>query len=141
MRSTLLVLAMLVSAGSPIYAAPTCLGPDDDSAYFSQVITGVVSDTDSVAVRLRAGLELPQLTPGKVTLITDSRTCAKAAAAMDAREGVTDPARQMYVFKLGNRRFAVIQRTPPPPPGVFSSALTFVRYFDSKWNWLSMSGV
>lgn len=92
-------------------------------------------------MRLRSLLELPQLTPQQVTLITDSRTCAKAAAAMDSSQGVRDPARQMYVFKLGTTRFAVIQRAPPPPPGVFSSAPTLVRYFDSEWNWLSMSEV
>jgi hypothetical protein len=125
----------------PIHAAPTCLGPDDDSAYFSEVIAGVVSDTDSVAVRLRSGLELPQITPGQVTLITDSRTCAKAAAAMDANQGVTDSARQMYVFELGNTRFAVIEVTPPPPPGVISFEPTFVTYFDSKWKALSLSDV
>ena len=136
--------ASRANAGRPtsqIHAASTCLGPDEDSAYFSQVITGVVTDSDSVAVRLRAGLDLPQLTPQQVTLITDSRTCAKAAAAIDAREGVRDTAGQMYVFKLGNTRFAVIQLRQPPPHGVFSSAPTLVRYFDSKWNWLSMSGV
>lgn len=141
MQSPLFVLAMLASVTSPTNRTPACLGPDDNSGYFSGVIARVVSDTDSIAVGLRAVLQLPQLPPGGVTLITDSRTCAKAAAAMDAIQGVTDPARQMYVFKLGNTRFGVIELEPPPPPGVFSSFPTLVNYFDSKWKLLSLSDV
>lgn len=141
MRSTLFGLTVLFSAASPVYAAPTCLGPDDDSTYYSQVVTGVLSDTDSLAIGLRYELELPQLTAQEVTLVTDSLTCAKASGAMDASQGITDVNRRMYVFKLGSTRFAVIQPPPSPPAGVFSTAPTLVRYFDSKWNWLSLGEV
>lgn len=141
MLSPLLFLSLLASGPNPIYAAPVCRGSDTSSAYFSEVITAVVADGDANAVALRSALQLPQLAANNVVLVTDSRTCSKAALAMDAIQGVVDPARQMYVFKLGNTRFAVITVRAPSAPGVYSTAPTLVRYFDSKWTWLSLGEV
>jgi hypothetical protein len=71
-------------------------------------------------------MQLPQMSASSVTLVTQAQTCTKAAQAMDAAQGTSVANRVMYVFKLGNTRFAVRDANGP---GTW--------YFTNKWVFLS----
>ena len=58
-----------------------CQGPDSVSALFTPRIGEIVTATDSTEIALRRRLQLPRLGAGEVELVSDSVTCAIAAAS------------------------------------------------------------
>jgi hypothetical protein len=101
------------------------------------VLKNIVSWTDSTSLRVRGRMQLPQLSPSSVTLVTQAQTCTKAAQAMDVRLDSVAPNRVMYVFKLGNTRFAVREVVATPPGATFDSRSPGTWFFTNKWEFLS----
>jgi hypothetical protein len=106
-----------------------CLGPDSNSAeliaYLQFLVTG--SDTGTVAQRGMWGL--PATSSGSVTLVTDSRTCAKAADAYSADITPASPmvGRNAYVIKVST---VYVVWDPNVKVGEWSA----YRTMDSKFN-------
>jgi hypothetical protein len=117
--------------------SPTCLAADSNSTHYSDRIANVVVDNDATAQRLRTRLQLPQLSASNISLVTDSHNCGNASTALDAAQGVTNTSRTMYVFKLGNTRFAVVDIPPAQSTTDYSDASISIWVFDNKWNYLS----
>lgn len=118
----------------------TCRSADSQSTYYAAVLVDITTSTDAESVLLRQSLQLPELAPRAVGLTTNRRLCSKAAAALDAEQGII-AGRQLYVFKLGPKNYAVVHVQPPPSPNVFSSGDTPVWFFDRNWTFLSLSGI
>ena len=116
---------------------PTCLTADTNSTHYSERIGQVVSDSDSTALLPRTRLRLPQLAPSRISLVTGSRDCRNASTALDAAQGETNTSRRLYVFKLGNTRYGVIDLPAfsPPTTDVTDESVS-VWFFDSKWSFL-----
>ena len=119
-------------------AAPVCRAADDQSAFLLAVVGDIVSQTDATSVRLRTALQLPQMAANEVSLVTLAQTCGKAAAALDAAQATVIANRTMYVFKLGNTRFAVYEASTQPPSATAEFDQSEVYYFTSKWALLSV---
>jgi len=115
--------------------SPTCRSADTTSAYLEGIIERIVSLTDSTSTVVRTALQLPQMSTSSVSLVTQSQTCSKAAAALDAAQGSVNPNRTMYVFKLGNTRYAVLEVAGSSDFG--GAGANFVWYFTNKWAFLS----
>jgi hypothetical protein len=119
-------------------ATPTCLGASGETSFLQSGLVGTVTGTDPTSVTVRQALQLPQLAATAVTVVTDSRTCANAASALDAVQRAAFAGRRMHVFKLGNTRYAVYEAVPPRS---MADTVTLSRrvmwYFDSKWKFVS----
>ncbi len=133
-----LVFALGACAPRPLRAQGTsvCLPADSETDFLSDVLTTFLTRTDATKTMLRQKLNLPQLAANSISLVTDSRSCDKAIPALNAAQGLTTT-RRLYVFKLGNSRFGVIEQPVPSQPGVYGGSSTSVWYFDSKWNYVS----
>lgn len=79
-----------------------CRGPDALSAQLIDYLQFLATATDTGIVGTREMWALPATSSSKVTLVTDSRTCAKAADAYSADEDTLNPmvGRQAYVIKV-----------------------------------------
>jgi len=119
-------------------ATLTCLGAASDSGFLQSILVSMVTGTDPTSVSVRQGLQLPQLAASAVTYVTDRRTCGSAASALDATQGEVVAGRRMYVFKLGNTRYAVYEEDgSAPPAGTAALGRSPMWFFDSKWKYLS----
>ena len=138
MTNTLLLvlIARLGLAPIPI-TSPTCLAADSNSTHYVDRISAVVTGTDSTSQLMRTRLQLPQLSASSITLVTDSRTCTSASSALDAAQGATNASRRLYVFKLGNTRFGVVDLNNYPPTSDATDASISIWFFDNKWHYLS----
>lgn len=135
----LLALGLVVGASAaPLRAQGTsvCLPADSQTAFLSAVLTKFLTATDATNVGLRQKLDLPQVTASGISLITDTRTCDKAVPALNAAQAQS-ATRRLYVFKLGNSRFGVVEQAGAPTPDVYGGGSTSVWYFDSKWAYVS----
>lgn len=119
--------------------APTCRSADAFSANQITALGRVVSWTDSTSVRVRTALQLPQLSASAVTLVTQAQTCSKAAGALDAVQDTVNTNRVMYVFKLGNTRFAVKEVLAGTSGVMLDSSDPGTWFFTNKWQFLSRS--
>ena len=101
--ATLLVatphLEASVQAGSP------CLPSDSLTTYINLALVGFVTSADTEWVRVRNAVHLPALTSADVQIVTDSTTCAAAAAALVAETPGGDASPAAWVIKLGPTRF------------------------------------
>lgn len=79
-----------------------CRGPDAVSAQLISYLQDLVTATDTGTVARRQTWGLPATSSSNVTLVIDSRTCAKAADAYSADEDTLNPmvGRQAYVVKV-----------------------------------------
>lgn len=79
-----------------------CRGPDALSAQLISYLQLLVTATDTGTITRRQTWGLPATSSSNVTLVTDSRTCAKAADAYSADEDTLNPVagRQAYVIKV-----------------------------------------
>jgi hypothetical protein len=136
----LLALGVVVgaSASPPLRAQGTsvCLPADNQTVFLGAVLTKFLTGTDAMNVGLRQRLDLPQVTASSISLITDTRTCDEAVPALNAAQAQS-ATRRLYVFKLGNSRFGVVEQAGAPTPGVYGGGSTSVCYFDSKWAYVS----
>lgn len=110
-RATLLTMVGMVFAITA-WSEPTttrrvrtttqCRGPDALSAQLISYLQVLVTGTDTATITRRQAWGLPATSASNVTLVTDSRTCAKAADAYSADEDTLSPmvGRQAYVVKV-----------------------------------------
>lgn len=142
MRSLVFLVALTFALGAcaprPMRAqgASGCLPANSETDFFGDVLTIFLTQADATNTMLREKLNLPQLTANSISLVTDSRTCDKAISALNAAQGQTT-SRRLYLFKLGNSRFGVIEQPIPPASDVHGGGSTSVWYFDSKWTYVS----
>ena len=138
MLNALLPLFVAQLALAPALApGPTCLTADSNSTQYVDRISSVVTNNDSTAQLLRTRLELPQLSRRTIALATDPKTCTAASSALDAAQGGTNASRRLYVFRLGDTRFGVVDLQTYPPTADFSDAGSSIWFFDNKWHYLS----
>jgi hypothetical protein len=104
------------------------VGSSNFLTFVTQVIT--FGDVGSGNVRSKDGLT--GLTPADLTLVTDARTCAKAAALLDQLANRPTSARQVYVVKAGTKRYFV--NDPNDRTGEWG--MTFVT--DAKFAYIDM---
>lgn len=135
----LFVMAALATAGGqPLGAQGTsvCLAADNQTAFLGVVLSKFLSGTDAANTSLRQKMNMPQVAANSISLVTDSRTCDKAIPAINTAQGQTQT-RRLYVYKLGNSRFGVIEQADSPVAGTNGGGSTTVWYFDNKWNYIS----
>src|SRR5690349_6404410 len=99
-KTSLLTIAgmiLTVAAWSQPRVAPSlaittqCRGPDALSAQLISYLQVLVTATDTGTITRRQNWGLPATSAANVTLVTDSRTCAKAADAYSADEDTLSP--------------------------------------------------
>lgn len=105
-------------------AVTTCRPADETSAEMLELLVDLISRSSSTA---RDSLLLEAGTASDVSLVTDSRTCGKAGAAMNDYYGGAPQSLTLYVARVG-RDFAV-QDTEPPGTG---EPIPIV-IFDRRW--------
>jgi hypothetical protein len=83
------------------------------------------TDPDVISARDNA-FRVPVVSVSQITLVTDARTCDKAATAYGPPPGSTvTPA--VYVVKLGSKGYAVLD------PNQRAGQFQMVKIFDTKW--------
>jgi hypothetical protein len=94
-----------------------------------QMVNQIVTWTDS-ATLVNQGLWYKPT--GGVSLVTDSRTCAKAVTAINSTMPVGDPRRitKAYVLKIGSKGYAAVGEHATSP----------YHMFDTKFKWLAGMG-
>lgn len=110
-RMTLAALVLAAAIGSRTESPKSksltgnqCLPADSLSADLIGYVTGLITTTDSARAVLRAAAGLTGVNPSSVALSSDSTTCAKVAAALDAMANVTNSGRLIYVVTAGTKR-------------------------------------
>ena len=105
-----------------------CRGPDALSAQLISYLQLLVAATDTGTIMRRQTWGLPAASSSNVTLVTDSRTCAKAADAYSADEDTLKPmaGRQAYVIKVAT---VYVVWDPSVRVGEWSSYRTMDRKF------------
>ncbi|MEP6732595.1 MAG: hypothetical protein ABJE10_18265 [bacterium] len=91
--------------------------------YFQKVVT----PTDSQSIKYRDKLQLTAVTAGQVTLVTDDKTCDKAAKAMDKLASTKKQEYQVYVVQVGHDAFGVVD--PTWKAGEYNPIIVF----DDNW--------
>ena len=92
----------LLLIGTALHAQTSkCLPADSTSAGLIADLQRIVTATDAWTVQGRDNIfHIPVVTPGSITLVTDSKVCAKASAAYGYWPGST-VLPQVYVIALG----------------------------------------
>lgn len=102
--STLRVLMLLALAGVVTPAqAQSCLPNDKGAQATLAWAQAMATGSDSAAQAARTHLGIPSTTASKVTLVTDTQTCAKAAQALASGSGISATNRKVYVIKVATR--------------------------------------
>jgi hypothetical protein len=128
---------LLISAGSAAAqhgGASQCLGPNTNSTalinWVRQFIKGTNIHTDSV----RDNVGFKGIDTSSVSLVTNSKTCASAALAIDQLANVSTSGRPVYVVQVGRARLVV------QDPGDKAGPWLRTWVFDSSFRAISALG-
>jgi hypothetical protein len=121
-------LAVLLGTTALHGQASKCLPADSTSAGLIADLRRIVTATDAWTVEGRDNIfHIPVVPPASITLVTDSKVCAKASSAYGPPPGSTVTP-QVYVIALGTAGYAV-QRAIQP-----GDAHSTQKIFDRKWS-------
>lgn len=127
-RASLALVLVLQLSGRALHAQTSkCLPADSLSAALIADLKRIVSATDAWTVQGRDNIfHIPVVPPSSITLVTDSKVCAKASAAYGTLPGTTVTP-NVYVIALGNAGYAV--QVPDQPGEHYGTQ----KIFDRKW--------
>ena len=101
-------LSLVVSVATcvPVVASRArssqCKAADWRSAQINDYLDTLLLSDDSGDVAMRDTVGIAGVQPSEVESITDERTCAALASAIDHLEGVNRPGRVVYAFSVGS---------------------------------------
>jgi hypothetical protein len=128
LASGMLILALSGLKTRSALAQSTCHPADGLSAATLDYYKALATTTDSADIAHRTVGGLSPTSASKVSYATDSRTCQRAADAMNSTFQTPGRVRQVYVIKY-NTSFVVIDPAQPFEKG--GSDAQFV--FDKNW--------
>lgn len=129
-RAFYAAMAIVLAGCAPVLhaqSAGSCRPADQTSALVQSELTGIATGTDSLSQSTRDSTGIPATTVSKISLVTDSRTCDKAAQAINTLLGTPSTVRQVYVIKV-DATYAVVDPALSDAPGA-----TAVFVFDRRW--------
>lgn len=105
-----------------------CLGRDDHSTAMVGWIRNLIKGTNIHVDSLRDRIGFRGIDTSSVTVVTDSKTCAAAAAAIDSLAHMSASGRLVYVVKVGKDRLVV--QDPRDKTGEWLRAWVFDSHFN-----------
>ena len=104
-----LIVAVLMNAlvTSPLAAQSrgACLASSPGVSQVRDAIANLVTSSDTLAVRYRAEKNLPVVKAARVTVVSDSATCARASFALARIRSDMDPHFGAWVIRVGDTRY------------------------------------
>ncbi len=122
---------LLVSAGTSAAqrgGGSLCLGPDTISTGLINWARQIIKTTDVHADSLRNSIGLNGVDTLSVALVTTSKTCASASAAIDQALHLSPSGHTVYVLQAGRQRFLV--QDPTDKSTEYARAWVFDSHFN-----------
>lgn len=88
--------------------ASVCWGSDASAIRLRSFVRQLSTGTDTVSVALRNAVQLVRVDSTKITLVTDSKTCASLLTGYNSAASTPGRARRLYVVSAAGRSFAVV---------------------------------
>lgn len=108
-----------------------CLGPDSTATALVDFVRNLINGTNVHIDSLRDNIGLGGLDTSSVTVVTNSRTCASAATAIDQLLHVSPSGRLVYVIQAGTAsRTRFIVEDPNNKAGEWLRAWVFDSHFN-----------
>lgn len=124
--------SLLTALGLPlapsVAAAQTCLPSDSISTFVQSKIVVIVTSTDTAAIHLRSVANLPSVAADSIQVVSDSLTCATAAAKLASLTSSGDPNPGAWVFRIGSARYIAFNFRQK----IHGSGYLFI--YDQSWN-------
>lgn len=128
-QALVVVFGLLIPAVSAAQRPSSCLTGDEGAGLIIH-LKQWMTVTDTADVRLRNTVyRIPVVDTAAVQLVTDARTCARAAAAYPD----TTADRPVYVVSLGREGYAVLD--PSDKAGEFRTVILFNRQWKEIGGW------
>ncbi len=103
----LLIVGVVLLCGDTgtLIAQSPCLPMDSSTTFIQSQLVHLTSAVDTGSIRARNSVGLPALLSSDVQFVTDSSTCASAAATLAADTPGGDAHPAAWVFRMGPARY------------------------------------